>query len=504
MTGSDARAGTAAPGADAEALRLARVAPADWMNPAPAPRYDLVVLGGGTAGLVSALGAAGLGAKVALVEQRALGGDCLNTGCVPSKALLAAARVAATCRGAGAYGVKTGAVTVDFAEVMARMRRLRADVARHDAATRVADAGVDLFLGAARFTGRDTVAVGGASLRFRRAALCTGARPALPKVPGLAEAAPFTSDTVFGLDALPARLAVIGAGPIGVELAQAFARFGSAVTLLEAAARILPREDPDAAAAVAAALAADGVPVRPGARLARAARDGDRWRLDLGGQALEVDAVLVATGRRPNLEDLSLEAAGIRVDAGRLVVDDRLRTTNRRVYAAGDVVVGAGLTHLSDAHARLLVRNALFPGSRRVSALGVPRVIYTAPEVAQVGLTAAEAEARGIAVDTFTEPFAELDRAMLEGDTGGLARVHLARGTDRILGATLVGAHAGETIAEVATAMQHDLGLSGLGAVVHPYPTEAEALRRLADARARTRLTPRVARWLARYLAWGR
>ncbi len=393
---------------------------------------------------------------------------------------------------------------MDFAEVMARMRRLRADVARHDAATRVAEAGVDLFLGAARFTGRDTVAVGGATLRFRRAALCTGARPALPEVPGLAEAAPLTSDTVFGLEVLPARLAVIGAGPIGVELAQAFARFGSEVTLVELAPRILPREDPDAAAAVAAALDADGVAVRAGARLAGVTRDGEVRRLDLDETTLEVDQVLVATGRRPNLEDLSLEAAGIRVEAGRLVVDDRLRTTSRRVYAAGDVVVGAGLTHLSDAHARLLIRNALFPGSGKASALRVPRVIYTEPEVAQVGLTAAEAEAAGVAVDTLTEPFAELDRAMLEGTTSGLARVHLARGTDRILGATLVGAHAGETIAEVATAMQHRLGLSGLGAVIHPYPTEAEALRRLADARARTRLTPRVARWLARYFAWRR
>jgi pyruvate/2-oxoglutarate dehydrogenase complex dihydrolipoamide dehydrogenase (E3) component len=487
-------------------LRLERVRPPDWINPSPARRYNLVVVGGGTAGLVSAAGAAGLGARVALVERGLLGGDCLNTGCVPSKAFLASARAAVTPRGPGA---RTESSFADFAAAMDRMRRIRAEIAAHDSAARFRDLGVDVFLGEARFVARDAVEVGGARLAFARAVIATGARPAVPPIPGLSETRYLTSETVFDLTALPPRLAVLGGGPIGCELAQAFARFGSRVILVEREERLLPTEDPDASEAIRAAFSAEGIELALGAMLVEVDRtpSGSRLVLDhaQGRRSVEAEAILVAAGRSPSVEGLVPEAAGVELDGrGRLRVDDRLRTTNPRVYAAGDVVGGRQFTHLADAHARIVLRNALFPGRAKASALTVPECTFTDPEVARVGHTLASAAEAGLGARAFAHPFDAVDRARLEGEEEGFARVLVGARGDAIVGATIVGRHAGELIALVALAIESRVGLGELASLVWPYPTRAQALGAVADQYQRTRLTPRRRDLLDRWMRWRR
>ena len=509
---SDAAVPSPAPGLvpwDDHNQRLAAlVHPADWTNPTPADRYNLVVIGGGTAGLVTAIAAAGLGAKVALVERHLLGGDCLTLGCVPSKALIRAGRAAADVRRAGRFGVRVGEPVVDFPAVMERMRRLRADIAVHDSAARFSEAGVDVFLGDGAFADGKSVAVDGATLRFKSAVVATGAKAFVPPIPGLHESGFLTNETVFSLTELPARLAVIGAGPIGCELAQSFARFGSTVTLVELADRIMPREDPDASRVVSEALADDGVAVRAGHTLTavRGGAEGRTLVLTADGSSEEVvvDAILVAIGRSPNVEGMGLEAAGVEFGREGVVVDDFMRTTNPRIFAAGDVASRYQFTHAADFMARLVIRNALFGGRGRHSALLVPWATYTDPEVAHVGLTLQEAEERGVTLRTFTEELSHIDRAILEGETEGFARIHVAADSDRILGATIVATHAGEMINEITVAMKAGMGLGELASVIHPYPTQAEALRKLGDQFNRLRLTPFVASAMNRWLGWTR
>jgi pyruvate/2-oxoglutarate dehydrogenase complex dihydrolipoamide dehydrogenase (E3) component len=491
-------------------LLVSNVHPPDWANPEPAGRYNLVVLGAGTAGLICASGAAGLGARVALVERELMGGDCLNVGCVPSKALIRASRAAAAVRDAHDYGalVPAGA-RVDFPAVMARMRRLRAALSPNDSAARYRSLGVDVFFGEARFIGPDTVDVGGRVLRFRRAVIATGARAARPDIPGLAEAGFLTNETIFTLTELPPRLAVIGAGPVGCELAQAFARFGARVSLLSNRPQIMPREDPDATRIVEEQMRRDGVDLVLGCNVVRVARQGAETVLHLGcgGRPTEVraDAVLVGVGRAPNVQGLGLEAAGVAYDAKEGVrVNDRLQTTNRRIFAAGDICSRFKFTHAADAMARVAIQNALFFGRARASALVIPWCTYTDPEVAHVGLSEAEAKARGIDVQTFTEPMAHVDRAVLDGDTEGFVKVHVRAGSDRIVGATVVARHAGEMISELTLAMVAGAGLKTLARTIHPYPTQAEAIKRVADAYNRTRLTPFVKGLFQKWLAWMR
>jgi pyruvate/2-oxoglutarate dehydrogenase complex dihydrolipoamide dehydrogenase (E3) component len=489
---------------------VANVHPPGWVNPTPAPRYNLVVLGAGTAGLVTAAGAAGLGAKVALVERDLMGGDCLNVGCVPSKALIRAARALADVRGASAFGVRLpGEATVDFPAVMERMRRLRAGLSPVDSAARFRALGVDVFLGTGAFTGRDTLAVGGATLRFKKAVIATGARAAAPPITGLADAGYLTNETVFSLTALPPRLAVIGGGPIGCELAQAFARFGAQVTLIEVGMQLLGREDPEAAALVRAALERDGVRLLMGGGIRRVERTADvrMVHVDTGKdvEPIEVDAILVGTGRKPNVEGLGLEAAGVRYDAiSGVRVDGRLRTSNPRVYAAGDVCTAQKFTHHSDFQARLVIQNALFLGRAYSSGLVVPRCTYTDPEVASVGMDARLASARGLLVTTFALPLAEVDRAVLDGETEGFVKIHVRAGSDQIVGATIVARHAGEMLPELTMALTRGIGLGRLARVIHTYPTQAEAIRKLGDAYNRTRLTPRVKRIFETWLRWTR
>jgi pyruvate/2-oxoglutarate dehydrogenase complex dihydrolipoamide dehydrogenase (E3) component len=486
------------------------VHPQSWANPTPQPRYNVVVIGAGTAGLVTAAGAAGLGAKVALIERDLMGGDCLNTGCVPSKALLRAARAAAEVRNAGEFGVEVPAGTrVNFAAVMERMRRLRAAISKNDSAERFRGLGVDVFFGQGCFTGPDTVEVAGQRLRFRKAVLATGSRAARPEIGGLAETGFHTNESIFALTEMPPRLAVIGAGPVGCELAQAFARCGAQVILLGKQGQILPREDADAVQLLQQSLRRDGVRIRPGSHVVGAARRGEDKVLLIeragAPEELAVDEILVGVGRVPNVEGLNLEAAGVQYDAHEgIQVDDRLRTTNPRIFAAGDCCSRFKFTHAADAMARLAIRNALFLGRGRASALLIPWCTYTDPEIAHVGLYEHEAAERDIAVRTFLQPLSHVDRAVLEGDDAGFIKIHVMAGTDRILGATVVAHHAGEMISEITLAMQARWGLGKLTNVIHPYPTEAEAIRKAGDAYQRTRLTPWVKWLLDRWLAWGR
>jgi pyruvate/2-oxoglutarate dehydrogenase complex dihydrolipoamide dehydrogenase (E3) component len=476
---------------DDEANRklLANVHPPDWRNPEPASRYHLVAIGGGTAGLVSAAGAAGLGAKAALVERNLLGGDCLNIGCVPSKGVIRAARsweeARRSAREFGGPKVQGGE---DFGAAMARMRRLRAGISHADSAPRFQGLGVDVFLGEARFVSPEEIEVDGKRLRFRRAVIATGGRAGVPPVPGLAEVGYLTNETVFSLTALPARLAVIGGGPIGCELAQAFARLGSRVTVIDVVGHVLIREDADAAEVVQKAMLEDGVELALDAKILEVRRQGAEKLLvlDLKGERREVaaDAILVAAGRLPNVEGLGLEAAGVRYGKQGVEVDDRLRTSNPRIYACGDVAARFQFTHLADAQARIVIQNALFFGRAKASALTIPWCTYTTPEIAHVGMYEKDAKEKGIEVDTLTIPMREVDRAILDGADQGFLRLHVQKGSDRILGATLVAEHAGDMLGE--------LGLKKLASVIHPYPTQGEVVKKAADAWRRTQLTPTV------------
>jgi pyruvate/2-oxoglutarate dehydrogenase complex dihydrolipoamide dehydrogenase (E3) component len=474
---------------------VANVHPLDWRNPAPRARYHLVVIGAGTAGLVTAAGAAGLGARVALIERHLMGGDCLNVGCVPSKAVIAAARAWYGARTAASrFGGPRATDAGHFGPAMERMRRLRADLSVVDSAQRFTGLGVDVFLGQARFCGPDRITVGDAVLRFRRAVIATGARAAVPPVPGLGEAGYYTNETIFSLTERPEHLVVLGAGPIGCELAQAFARLGSRVTVLDRGDRILSRDDADAARIVEASLRADGVSLEFGTQVRRVERTAGGLRVHyVGGDGAAVvdgDALLVAAGRAPNVDDLGLDAAGVSVGKRGVIVDDRLRTTNRRVYAIGDVSSRYQFTHVADFQARLVIANTLFFGRGRASRLVIPWTTYTSPEVAQVGLTPEQAERQGVAIETITVPLTHVDRAVLAGETEGFVRVHLRRGTDRLAGVTVVAPDAGDLIAEATLAMTNGLGLSAMGRTIHPYPTVAEAYRKAADLRRRQKLTP--------------
>ncbi|MFQ5918353.1 MAG: mercuric reductase, partial [Candidatus Binatia bacterium] len=489
---------------------VSNVHPPDWVNPEPAPRYNLVVIGAGTAGLVTAAGAAGLGAKVALIEKHLLGGDCLNVGCVPSKCLIRSSRVYVDVRDAHEFGVRVPeGVDVDFPAAMERMRRLRSRISHNDSAQRYQQLGVDVFLGEGRFSGQDTIEVGGKRLRFKKAVLAMGARAAAPPIPGLAEAGYLTNETVFSLTELPQRLAVIGAGPIGCELSQAFRRFGSEVWLLEMQSQILTREDPDAAEIVQRMFVRDGVNLVLGCKILKAEkRNGEKLiELECGGECrdLLVDEILVGVGRAPNVQGLNLEAAGVKYDERKGVeVNDHLQTSNRGIYAAGDICFPYKFTHTADALARIVIQNALFWGRKKGSALTIPWCTYTAPEIAHVGMYERDARARGIEIDTFVRPLKEVDRAIADGEEEGFVKVHVKKGTDQIVGATIVAHHAGEMISEITLAIVGNLGLRTLANVIHPYPTQAEAIKQVADAYNRSRLTPLIKKVFSRWLAWNR
>jgi pyruvate/2-oxoglutarate dehydrogenase complex dihydrolipoamide dehydrogenase (E3) component len=483
---------------------VSHVRPAGWTNPEPKDRYHLVVIGAGPGGLMASAIAAGLGARVALVERDLMGGDCLNVGCVPSKAVIAAARSwRAAADSNPVFGGSRIAGVGDFGAAMERMRRLRADLSRADGASRYRELGIDVFLGEGRFSAPDRLTVQGETLRFRRAVIATGARPAVPPVPGLEATGYLTNETLFTLTKLPRRLVVVGSGPVGCEIAQAFGCLGAEVTLLSELDRILPREDQDASRMVERAIARDGVRLFHGCRVLRVhMRGAERVvRLESEGQIREIagDEILIAVGRTPNVEGLGLDTAGIDYGTEGIAVNDRLRTSSPRIFAIGDCCSKHQFTHAADAQARLVIGNALFSGlgGGKVSRLIMPWVTYTTPEIAHVGMYEREAIEQGHRVHTLTLPLGEIDRAILEGQTEGFLRVHLRSRSDRILGATLVAEHAGEMIGEIAVAMRAGVGLGTIAATIHPYPTQSEVFRKAGDAWRKTKLTPAARRLLA-------
>ena len=479
------------------------VRPPGWRNPRPREPYHLLVIGAGPAGLVAAYGAAALGARVALVECHLLGGDCLNYGCVPSKSLIRTSRLYAEMRNATNFGARPpDDIQVDFPMAMERMRRIRARISRVDSASRLAAAGVDLFFGTARFSCGDAVDVDGTRLRFKKALIATGSRSMQPTIPGLAEAGYLTNETVFDLTVLPPSLLVIGGGPLGCELAQAFGRFGSRTVIAHDNPYFLPKEERDAAQMVSDALARDGIEIHLNTEVVSVRVDGGRKCVETindGNVAtITVDQILTGIGRVPAVAGLNLEAAGVAYDLERGIhVDDFLRSTNPRIYAAGDVCLQHQFTDTADASARIVVQNALFLGRKRVSALTIPWCTFTDPEIAHVGLYVKEARERGIPVKTFTVPMHDVDRAIADGEEDGFVKIHVREGTDTILGATVVARHAGEMINGLSLAMVAGIGLRTLARVIHTYPTQAEAIRMAANAYTRTRLSPSLG-WLLR------
>ena len=490
-------------GSPHERALLANVRPPEWQNPTPSGPYHLLVIGAGPAGLVAARAAAALGAKVALIERERLGGDCLNTGCVPSKALIRTARVYAEMRNAGNFGATSpDAVRVDFPAAMERMRRIRARISRIDSASRLTSEGIELYFGNARFIGRDSVDVGGTRLRFKKALIATGSRSMLPTIPGLAAAGYLTNESVFDLTELPPSLLVIGGGPLGCELAQAFARFGARTIIAHDEPLFLPKEERDAAQMVSDALARDGVEIHLNSKAVNVRTEGARKFVELvndgNRRVIGVDQILTGIGRAPAVLGLNLEAAGVAYDgvAG-IHVDDFLRSSNPCIYAAGDVCLEHKFTDTADASARIVVQNALFLGRKRMSALTIPWCTYTDPEIAHVGLYVKQARQRNIPVKTFTVPMHDVDRAIADGEEDGFVKIHVREGSDTILGATIVARHAGDMINSISLAMVAGIGLRTLSRVIHTYPTQAEAIKQAADAYTRTRLTPFLA-WLLR------
>jgi len=366
---------------------------------------------------------------------------------------------------------------------------------------------VDVYFGQGRFIDSNTIDVNGTKLNFKRAVIATGARAAAPPIPGLSGVEYLTNESVFSLTELPRRFGVIGAGPIGCELAQSFAQFGAEVFLVEAQHGVLPREDREAADIVQKAMERDGVKLLCcGRNLDIKCDRGIRFTVETHGQAYDesIDKLLVAVGRAPNVEDLNLEAIGVDFDKKGVKVNDRLQTTNPRIYAAGDICSPYQFTHAADFMARIVIQNSLFKGRKKFSSLKIPWCTYTSPEVAHVGLYEKDAQEKGIAIDTYVQHFSDVDRAILEGEDSGFAKVHVKRGTDQILGATIVARSAGDLISEITLAMTHGLGLSKVGSTIHPYPTQADAIRRLGDQYSRTRLTPFVKTMFHKWLAWTR
>lgn len=491
---------------------LSNVHPENWQNPTPAASYNLVVIGGGSAGLIAAVAAAGLGARVALIERHLLGGDCLNVGCVPSKAIIRSSRVVAELNQAARFGVHlNGEASVDFGAVMERMRRVRASISPHDSAERFRDLGVDVFLGEGQFTSAETVEVAGKRLHFKKAVIATGSRPFVVPIAGIKEAGYLTNETIFNLTERPERLAVIGAGPIGSELAQAFNRLGSEVVLFDLLPQILGREDKEAAAIVESVLRDEGIRLELGVKVNQVSPSPEGKakviEFERNGQSfsLSVDDILLAVGRVPNVETLNLEAAGVEFHRKGIKVDDTLQTTNPNIYAAGDVALKYQFTHTADASARIILQNALFPGpKKKVSSLVIPWVTYTDPEVAHVGLYEHEAHEQGIKTDIYKVDLSSVDRAVTDGETAGFVKILTKKGSGKILGATIVAPHAGEMINELTLAMTQNIGLGALANVIHPYPTQSEAIRRAADVYNRTRLKPLYSKILSAWFNWRR
>jgi pyruvate/2-oxoglutarate dehydrogenase complex dihydrolipoamide dehydrogenase (E3) component len=487
---------------------LANVHPPDWANPQPVDCYDLVVIGAGTAGLVTAKGAAGLGIglKVAMIEKHLMGGDCLNVGCVPSKCIIRSSRVVAEMKEALSFGIQPpDNIQVDFSAVMARMRQIRTQISPVDSALAAKKAGVDVFFGEASFASKDTITVGEQTLKFKKAVIAAGARATKPEIERIEEVGYLTNETVFSLTELPKRLAVIGGGPIGCELAQAFQRLGSEVILFHNSSHLLNKEDPEAAEVVQQAFIKEGIRLVLNCQLQGVKQSQEGKVINFIGngeqESIVVDEILVGAGRQPNVEGLNLETVGVEYDLKKgIKVNDNLQTSNPKIYGAGDICMNWKFTHAADAAARIVIKNTLFSpfglSKDKLSDLIMPWVTYTDPEIAHVGMYETEAQSKGIDCQTIKINFDEVDRALADGETTGFLKILHKQGSDEILGATIVARHGGEMISEITTTMIAGIGLSQLSKVIHPYPTQASAIKQAADAYRRTLLTDKTKKLL--------
>eukprot|EP00298_Acanthocystis_sp_HF-20_P004079 c14418_g2_i1.p1 GENE.c14418_g2_i1~~c14418_g2_i1.p1 ORF type:complete len:678 (-),score=342.32 c14418_g2_i1:21-2033(-) len=497
------------------------VHPPQWVNPTYDGYYNLVAIGGGAGGLVATSAGAAVNAKVAMIERHLLGGDCLNVGCVPSKALIKCARLAHEAKNSAEYGITATSVKVDFGKVMERMRMLRAKIAPVDSAQTKTKKGVDVYIGNGIFLDDHTIQVTDDQgkiqiLKFKKAVIATGGTASLPPIPGLLQCPYTTNATLYNLEVLPPRMVVIGAGPVGLEMAQAFQRFGSAVTVLVRGQRILSKEDPSAAHILKEQLTKDGVEFKFGVDFQEITHVPKGENKDFpeitvsykqNGEVQKVvcEVLLIATGRKPNVEGIGLEAAGVEFDlVNGVKVNDKMQTTKANIFAVGDCCMKYQFTHVSGTQGYLAMRNALFFGNNKVSSMLIPWVTYTEPEIAHVGLYASDLDERGIQYETYQKNLDDVDRAILEGETEGFVKIHVKAGTDKILGATIVATNAGEMISEITVAMQNGVGLGGIGAAIHPYPTQAEAIKGAAGLYSLTKLTPTVKVLLGNLMTFAR
>ena len=467
-------------------------------------KRDLVIIGGGAGGLVVASVAAQLGLNVTLIEKRdKLGGDCLHYGCVPSKTLIHSARVAALMRRAGEFGLPACEPAVDLGRVVDHVQAVIDRIQVHDDPERFRGYGCEVIFGAATFIDVHNVQVDDRVIHGRRFVIATGSQPLLPPIEGLQDADCLTNETLFKLRELPQRLVVMGGGPVGLEMAQAFARLGSDVTLVERLPQLLPQEDPEVADALQARLESEGMKIHTSTRAVRVARDGDKTQVICArGSALVADRLLVAVGRRPAVSGLGLEAAGIAHDEHGIRVDRRQRTSQKHIYACGDVCGPYPLTHMAEYQAGIVISNAVFRVPKKTDYRVVPRVTYTDPEVATVGLTEQQARDKGMHPAVLRFPFENIDRAITDGETTGLAKLVVHKG--RILGASLLGAHAGELVHEIVLAMKTEAGIGDISAAIHAYPTLSQIHRRTVNTWYGRKLfspgTRRLVRWINRLL----